>query len=445
MTTETLTLENLNITETLRYVERGYPWEEWDLLRREAPVYWYDREDVDPFWAITRQDEILTISKNSDVFVNTERLRIFPKEQNIYSRKFREELAKQFGSEEEARQVFTLSFIDMDDPQHATYRNLTNRHFTPRALQRMEGHIAELSEKYVGEFAKILVDRVAEQGSCDFVHDLAVKLPMAAIFELLGIPREDWDELFVHKEIEFGSFLESDLGDTPEERDARRRAASTASREYIDHLLERRREEGATGDDLVSVLVRSEVDGRSLTGQELHSYINLLLAGGLETTRNATTGGVLTLLEHPEELDKLVADPSLVPSAVEEILRWTSPVIQFARTSVADFELRGHTIRAGESVAMWYPSANRDEAVFEDPYRFDIARTPNDHLAFGGYGAHFCVGANLARWELRGLFRELIRLLPEMELAAPPVRQQNLHVGGYVRMMVRYRETAPTG
>ena len=436
---ESLSLDTLSITDTQRYVDRGYPWAEWDLLRREAPVYWYDRPDVDPFWALTTYEDALTISKRSDIFISSDRLRIFPSTQEEFSRRRKEELIARFGPER-ARRHYTLSFIDMDDPEHAAYRNLTNRSFTPRAMRLLEDHIAELAETYVSGFARHLVNTVAEQGECDFVHDLAVKLPMAAIFEMLGFPREDWDELFGIREVQFGSDRELALsGLTPEELHEERQKANKAATEYGFAFIEARKAAGAPSDCLVDVLLRAELDGRTLEDDEINSYINLLVAGGLETTRNATTGGVLALMEYPEERDRLVANPELLRTAVEEILRWTSPVIQFARVATEDFELRGHTIRAGETVAMWYPSANRDEAAWDDPYRFDITRDPNDHLSFGGFGAHFCLGANLARWELRGIFKELLPLLPEMELDGPPFRQDSLHVGGIVKMPVRYR------
>ena len=436
---EALSLDTLSITNTQRYVERGYPWAEWDLLRREAPVYWYDRPDVDPFWALTTYEDALTISKRSDIFINSDRLRIFPSTQEEFSRRRREELIARYGPEK-ARRFYTLSFIDMDDPEHAAYRNLTNRSFTPRAMRLIEDHIAELAEAYASGFARQLINTVAEQGECDFVHDLSVKLPMAAIFEMVGFPRDDWEDLFGIKEVEYGSDRELALaGLTPEERDVERRKANRASSQYLFDFVAARKKAGAPSDCLADVLLRAELDGRKLEDDEIFSYINLLIAGGLETTRNATTGGVLALLEHPEERDKLVANPDLLRTTVEEILRWTSPVIQFARVATQDFELRGHTIRAGETVAMWYPSANRDEEVWDDPYRFDITRDPNDHIAFGGFGAHFCLGANLARWELRGIFKELLPLLPEMELDGPPYRQDSLHVGGIVKMPVRYR------
>ena len=180
-----LSLDTLSITDTQRYVERGYSWAEWDLLRRVAPVYWYERPDVDPFWALTTYEDTLTVSKRSDIFVSTQRLRIFPRTQEEFARRHREELIRASGRRRRAR-FYTLSFIDMDDPEHAAYRNLTNRSFTPRAMRLLEEHIAALARVYASSFARQLVDAVAGQGECDFVRDLAVKLPMAAIFEILG-------------------------------------------------------------------------------------------------------------------------------------------------------------------------------------------------------------------------------------------------------------------
>ena len=238
---EALSLDTLSITDTQRYVDRGYPWAEWDLLRREAPVYWYDRPDVDPFWAVTTYEDTLTISKRSDIFISSDRLRIFPSTQEEFSRRRKEELIARFGPER-ARRHYTLSFIDMDDPEHAAYRNLTNRSFTPRAMRLLEDHIAELAEAYVSGFARHLVNTVAEQGECDFVHDLAVKLPMAAIFEMLGFPREDWDELFGIREVQFGSDRELALsGLTPEELHEERQKANKAATEYGFAFIEARK------------------------------------------------------------------------------------------------------------------------------------------------------------------------------------------------------------
>jgi cytochrome P450 len=433
----TPTLDSLDITTTELYTTRGYPWQEWDLLRKEAPVFWYDRPGIAPFWAITRHADVLAISRRSDVFVNSGRLRLaaIEEDERITQSKARRDEKHGWDPAE------PNDFVFMDDPRHKQFRLLTARRFTPAALRRLEGHLEKMSDAFAREFQEIVRRDTAEKGSCDFVEAFAVKLPLATIGEMMGLPPDDWKHLKV---------LTNVMLSAPEERyylagesraDAINRA-STEMREYMLDVIARRRADEAGGDDLASLLVRSEIEGNPLTDQQLQGYLTLLLGAGNETTRNATSGGEQALLSHPEERDRLCANPELLHTAVEEILRWTSPVVQFARTAVRDFELRGVTIREGEDVGMFYPSANRDEAVFEDPYRFDVARQPNNHLAFGGYGAHFCLGANLARWELRAAIRSLLPILPELELAGPERRVPHLHVPAIQSLPVRSRMAA---
>ena len=316
---------------------------------------------------------------------------------------------------------------------------MVSSRFTPRAMAALDAHFDDLAKRYVGDFARELTDRFPEGDSVDFVHELACKLPVAAICEMAAIPRGDWDKIFHWTEVLVGAG-DPEYQVPGKDREETLRTVSREWEEYTTWLIEKRRDEGAGGDDLISMLVRSTIDGEPLTLRELIAYINLLLAAGNETTRNSLTGGVKALLEHPEELSKFAADPSLNETAVEEVLRWTSIIIQFARTAVEDTEIRGQRIRKGETVALWYPSANRDEEVFEDPYRFDITRDPNPHFAFGGYGEHFCLGANLARWEMRVMFKELLPLLGKMELAGEPeFVAASLHVGGIKKLPVRSR------
>ncbi len=432
---DSLTLHNLDITDTDLYVERGYPWKEWDLLRREAPVFWYERPGFEPFWAITKYADIAWISKNPEIFSNRQRLRLaHPMPGDWENWKKVETESRYRPAPDEAPDL-----VFMDPPEHRRYRSIVSSRFTPRAMTMLESHLDDMTRAYVGDFAELLVAKVASGEECDFVHDCAAKLPVAAICEMADVPREDWDKVFHWTEVLVGS-------QDPEYRlpgeDAR-----TASRrninewfDYMERLIEKRHESGLQGKDLLSMLLRAEIDGEKLTPREVMSYIILLLAAGNETTRNSTTGGVHALLEHPDQLAKLVANPGLVDSAVEEILRWTSVVIQFTRTATQDTEIRGQKIRAGQTVGMWYPSANRDEDVFEDAYTFDIERDPNDHFAFGGYGEHFCLGANLARWEMRSLLRALVPVLSRMEIAAEPERLAGqLHLGGIKRLMVRAR------
>ena len=432
---EPLTLANLDITDTDLYVERGYPWKEWDLLRREAPVFWYERPGFEPFWAITRYADIQWISKNPQIFSNRQRLRLAHPMPGDW------EHWKEHESQSRYRPALDEppDLVFMDPPQHREYRSIVSSRFTPRAMTVLEQHLDELTSSYVGDFAERLVAGLDSGEVHDFVHECAARLPVAAICEMADIPREDWDRVFQWTEVLVGSQDPEYQRPGEDARTASRRNINEWF-DYMERLIAERERRGLEGNDLLTLLLRADIDGEKLTPREVMSYIILLLAAGNETTRNSTSGGVHALLQHPEQLRRLSADPSLVDSAVEEILRWTSVVIQFTRTCTEDTEIRGQKIRAGQTVAMWYPSANRDEDVFADAYRFDIARQPNEHFAFGGYGEHFCLGANLARWEMRSLFRALIPVLPRMELAAEPERLAGqLHVGGIKRLMVRAR------
>jgi cholest-4-en-3-one 26-monooxygenase len=268
----------------------------------------------------------------------------------------------------------------------------------------------------------------------DFVGDLAAPLTLSVLADMLGVPREDWRLMFQWtNQIAGSSDPEFQDGETPEETVVKARDGLF---QYFMTLAEKRRAEPR--DDMVSVLATARVDGKPMPPLELLSYYLLLVVAGNETTRNAASGGLLALIENPRELEKLRAHPKLVDSAVEEIVRWTAPVIQFCRTPVEDVELHGKRIRAGESLCLFYPSANRDEEVFEDPDVFRVDRKPNPHLGFG-IGEHFCLGANLARLELRVIFRALAERLEEVELAGPYERMRSSFLGGVKRMPIRYR------
>jgi cholest-4-en-3-one 26-monooxygenase len=414
-------------------VQRGYPWREWDLLRREAPVYWYERPGFEPFWAITKYADIQHISKNPQTFSNRQRLRLaHPMPGDWENWKRHEAESRYRAAPDEAPDL-----VFMDPPEHRRYRSIVSSRFTPRAMTMLESHLDEMTAAYVGDFANTLVERLARGEECDFVHDCAAKLPVAAICEMADIPREDWDRVFQWTEVLVGSQDPEYQRPGENARDAARRNINEWF-DYMERLVAERTAKGLPGKDLLTMLLKAKIDGEKLTPREVMSYIILLLAAGNETTRNSTTGGVYALLEHPAELQKLVRDPSRVTSAVEEILRWTSVVIQFTRTATEDTEIRGQKIRKGQTVGMWYPSANRDEDVFPDAYTFNIERDPNEHFAFGGYGEHFCLGANLARWEMRSLLKALIPVLPRMEVTAEPQRLAGqLHVGGIKRLMVR--------
>jgi cholest-4-en-3-one 26-monooxygenase len=430
-----LSLDTLDIHTPELYVTRGYPFAEWDLLRKEAPIFWYERDEIDPFYSVTRHADVLTISKNASVFVNSRRLRLQSKADDMRqaaSTKMRNEMRGWDQNE-------VNDFIFMDDPRHRNFRLLTAKRFTPAALRKLENHFAHLSHQFAHEFRDELLATGKRGETTDFVKGFAEKLPLAAIGEMMGLPDGDWRRLKQLTNVMIGA-PEKTFFEDGEERNAGTLRAVEEMTNYMVDVIGDRQAKGPGGDDLSTQLIHSKLDGKNLTIQQLQGYLFVILAAGNETTQNAITGGVAALLEHPEQLKLLAENPDndeLIVSTGEEILRWTSPVLQFARTAVEDFELSGVTIKAGEDVGMWYPAANRDPEVFDEPYKFDITRKPNRHLAFGGYGAHFCLGANLARWELRAALKALAPILPEMELVNGPERCPNLHVSAIHRLEVQ--------
>lgn len=425
-------LERIDILTPSLYVERGYPWDEWDLLRREAPVHWYERDDVEPFWAVTRHADVLAISKRPDIFINGgPRLRLTLKGETEILRGGLDAFGKERGWDPDE----PPDFVFMDDPRHRNFRLPASRSFTPGRMRAMASHFDDLARQFTGEFTEALETQARDGGHCDFVTELAAKLPVAAIGEMMGLPPGDWKKIFKWTNAIVGEVLPEDRlpGESVEEAANR---GMNEFRSYLEQRVHERRAAGADRDDLFDTIVGAEVEDHALNDQQLIGYLMLIIGAGNETTRNATTGGVIALIEHPEQRELLCRNPALLSSAIEEILRWTSPVIQFLRTPTQDFELCGQKIRAGETVGVFYPSANRDERVFADPYRFDIRRSPNPHLAFG-HGAHFCLGSNLARAELRAILAALLPVLPRLEIAAPPRRIPNLHVSGYATLPVR--------
>lgn len=414
-------LDSIDIHSIDRYVTEGYPFAEWDLLRREAPVFWYDRPEIEPFWAVTRYADVHAIGADDKTFINSgPRLRLATREHDrkLWAMKAKRDALYGWDPHE------PIDFIYMDDPRHKDLRLLTARSFTPASCRRMAASLAQLATRFVDEFEAAL----AEGEEVNLVDELSVKLPLATICEMMGVPVDDYADIvrWTDSGFDTDSMAWALPGET--KRDMRKRLRVEFF-DYIDDLIERRRAE--PGDDVVSALVHAEVNGEKLTQQQLHGYVGVLIAAGNETTRNATTHGVLTLLERRDQLELLSSDPEgHLETAVEEILRWSSPVIQFARTASRDVMVGDQLIREGDTVGIFYPSANRDDAAFDEPYRFDVTRYPNYHLAFG-HGAHFCLGANLARWELRAIFLELAkrRTLQRLEPTGAPTWLTDLHVG----------------
>lgn len=396
--------------------------EAFRYLRREAPVHWNPGdENINGFWSLTKYEDIMFVSRNPQMFISSKGI-AGPGLRN----------PGQFAADPNS--TSSASIITMDPPRHVKMRRLVNKGFTPRAVNAMEPKIREIANE--------ILDGIAGKNSCDFVLEVSSQLPLAVICGLMGVPREDWDLMFELTNSVLGSGDPEYQAEIPEDERGTLEASrktSIAGRarmvQYFRDILEQRRRESQ--EDLVTILLQSEVDGEKLTEHDILEFCFLLIVAGNETTRNAISGGMIALSEFPEERQRLMADPSLMDTAVEEIIRWTSPLHHMAREATVDVEIRGQKIRAGERVLMWYPSANRDEEIFEDPYRFDVGRTPNDHLAFG-IGEHFCLGAGFARKEIKVMFEELFRRFPKMEVSGPPERLRSNFINGIKHLPVTY-------
>lgn len=427
-----LTLDDLDITDARTYAEKGYPYREWDLLREQAPVHWYRRPGFEPFWLLTRHEDIAYVSRNPALFSSAQRVTVDTPDAIAMMEAEVDQRAQMLGHD--PAEAPALSY--MDAPRHRHLRQVMAPCFTPKAVAELSDRFAELAASYVREFT----DRLDTHGEADVSRHLAARLPVAAICELVGAPTEDWDDIFQWTEATTGA---ADPEYQLEGEDEQATFARNMARmnEYVAQLVQERiATQGGTGADVLSRLARAEIDGEPLAfHQILYTVFNLLVAG-IGTSRNAATGGIQALLENPEQLGKLVEDPGLLDGAVEEILRWTSIAAHFVRTATQDTEIGGQPIRKGETVAMWYPAANRDGLVFDAPHTFDITRDQNPQVAFGGHGAHVCLGSHLARLELRALLKAVLPLLPRLEtVRTPDMSIQHLQVIELKRLIVRRR------
>lgn len=422
-----LDLKTLDIHRPQRYAEQGFPWAEWDFMRREAPVFWYERDDIEPFWAVTRYAEVMTISGNPDIFINGgPRLRLALKHETELLRGGVDEFGKSRGWDPQEPPDMTF----MDDPRHRQVRRASSWAFTQGCMRDMASHFDALAVT----FASQLLEKLERDGNCDFVREFACKLPLAATSEIIGLEADDWKQILIWSSAIIGEVEPEHIlpGETLTQAAERN---MNEFRLYLERLITEHRRPGGGPSAFINHLVDAKIQGQRMNDQQLIGYLFLLIGAGNDTTRNATVGGLVALLEHPEQCAKLCADPRLIGGAVDEILRWTSPVVSFLRTATADFDLSGTPIRAGETVCMFYPSANRDDTVFKDPYRFDIERTPNDYITFG-YGAHFCLGTNLARAELRSALKAILPALPRLALDGHAQRIANTHVSGFSHLGV---------
>jgi cytochrome P450 len=315
-----------------------------------------------------------------------------------------------------------------DPPLHGAMRRAFNRLMLPRAVGRFEVPGPQLVTE--------ILDEALSRGECDFVLDVAARLPMAFICEIMGIPRGDWSDMFKWGNMIAGNEDPEYQVESGSPVDTRMEGTVSIGKYCANASLERR---GGDGEDLLSVLGNARINGRLLSDRELAHNGLLYVGAGLETTRNAISAGLLALLEHPVELDLLLNDESLLPTAVEEILRWSSPVTHFARVAMKDTELHGKQIHAGDRVVLWFPSGNRDEEVFANPYTFDIRRSPNEHIAFSR-GEHFCAGAHLARLELRLMLQALLKRTKQIELTGKVERLRSNFLAGIKHMPVRFTQ-----
>ncbi len=389
------------------HFRQGHHHEMFRIIRAEDPVHWTTEPDGGGFWSITRHADLIAVNRDAHVFSSAERGVTIP------------DISPE-------GDVVREMMLYMDPPRHTRYRLLVNKGFTPRMIGLLEAHLTAKAEA--------IVDNVIDAGSCDFVSDVAAELPLQAIAELMGVPQEDRRKLFEWSNRMIGA-------DDPEfQKDAvGMEAANGAAAEifmYAQGLAELRRTDPQ--DDIISRLLAAEIEGDRLGELEFEMFFLLLAVAGNETTRNATAHGMKALIDHPDQFDKLKANPDLLPGAVEEILRWATPVMHFRRTALEDYEVGGTLIKAGDKVVMWHISANRDETVFDEPFEFDIQRSPNEHIAFGGGGPHFCLGANLARMELRLIFDEITRRLPDIALDGEVEYLRSNFIGGIKHMPVAW-------
>jgi cholest-4-en-3-one 26-monooxygenase len=409
-------LADLNIIHPNEYASRGYPHDVWTWMRNNDPVFrWEQPEGAGaPFWAITKHADITEISKQPERFLSAPRLT----------------LSHMPDPPADRRGAFPPTLISMDNPQHRVYRNLISDRFRPHALRKWHPEIERIGKDIVD---KLIED--SSSGECDFVREVSAPLPIAVIGWLLGLPEADWPKLFdwTNRIIGAGDEEYQIEGVNPNEG---AQATMLEVFQYFSALVEEKRKNPE--DDLVTLFTQMEVDGEKLPLMDIMAWCLIIVIAGNETTRNGTSGGMLAFIEHQDQLRALQKNPSLLKPAVEEVVRWTTPVIHFSRTATDDYPLRDKLIGKGDAVGLFYASANRDEEVFEDPFTFRIDRHPNRHLGFG-VGEHFCLGSHLARLEISVAYKHLLPRIEEIELSGPVERLQSSLVGGIKHLPIRYK------
>ena len=380
-------------------------------LRHEDPVHWVEHPDFNPFYVLTKHADILDVELHPAEFLNAPRAI----------------LGHKAADEQRALQGHLVkSLVQMDDPEHRLHRNLTADWFLPKNLAKLQGRLDELAQRSVQQM-------VDAGGEVDFARDIAMQYPLYVILAILGLPESDYPRMLQLTQELFGA----EDPDFKREDDAMASLIQTVAEfvAYFDGITADR--QAHPTEDLASVIANAMVEGNPIGHKEQLGYYIIAATAGHDTTSNSMSGGMHALISNPDQLARLQADPSLMPTAIDEMIRWTSPVKHFMRTATVDYDIRGTTVKAGQDVLLSYWSANRDEDVFADPFTFDVGRTPNKHLAFG-FGIHYCLGAMLARMEMKSLFGALLPRLQHVELAGEPQLTRSTFVSGHKHLPIRY-------
>jgi cytochrome P450 len=382
-------------------------------LRAEDPVHWVEHPDVNPFYVLTKHADVLDVELHPTEFLNAPRA--------ILGDKKADEMRAMQGH-------LVKSLVQMDDPEHRLHRNLTADWFLPKNLAKLDGRLAELADRSIQQ----MIDK---GGECDFARDIAMQYPLYVILAILGLPESDYPRMLQLTQELFGA--EDPEFKREESPDAMASLIQTVAEfvSYFDGITADRKAQPT--EDLASVIANGMIEGEPIGHKEQLGYYIIAATAGHDTTSNAMAGGMKALLDHPDQLARLQADPSLMPTAIDEMIRWSSPVKHFMRTATVDYDIRGTTVQAGQDVLLSYWSANRDEDVFTDPFRFDVGRSPNKHLAFG-FGVHYCLGAMLARMEMKALFGALLPRLRRIEAAGPALLTRSTFVSGYKNLPISY-------
>jgi cholest-4-en-3-one 26-monooxygenase len=397
-------LSDIDLTDSKNFVA-GVPHQWFAYLRANAPVWWHEETDGPGFWCVTKYDDCVTVNREHERFSSARKATFI------------------WELPEEAIEQQRLMMLNMDPPLHTRYRRLVNKGFTPRMVNQLEQKIHETADD--------IIDGVIEKGECDFVTDISAELPLIVIADLLGVPQEDRHNMFDWSNRMIGQ-EDPEYQITPE-------VAQQAAMElygYASELYSRKR--AHPSEDLMSVLTDVEIEGERLSELELELFFLLLTVAGNETTRNLMSGAMHAFFEHPEQWEKLVADRSLLPSAIEEMLRFVTPVMNFRRQTTVPVELSGQRIEEDQKIVFFHSSANRDEDIFENSDDFDIARTPNPHIAFGGGGPHFCLGHNLARMEIKVMYEHLLDRMPDIHQDGAVQRLQSAFINGVKHLPVAF-------